>query len=364
MVLSLLGALLPILSAQLHFDMAAAGNLFLATYSALFFGSLAAGPLMDRYGLKLPLAGAGLLVALGLAFIAAAPVYAGLMGAMVLIGFGGGALNIATNGLISDLQTDPAERNAALNLLGVFFGLGALMLPLGVASLLRTLGVSRILLLAMIPCLASLALSLAARFPEPKHGDGFRLEGATRLLRDPMVLLFGCLLFFEQGNEAVVSGYLTSYLTSALAIPIVNASFLLTVYWIAVTIGRLIASRLSRLLHGASLVVGGALGAALGLVVLVLAPNPGTAFAGVAITGLCISVIFQTVLGQAGSRFIAYSGTAFSILFSMAQIGGTLAPWAVGQLATTNGLRNMLVLPVAGFVAVAWLQLRIVRRPA
>jgi len=43
--------------------------------------------------------------------------------------------------------------------------------------------------------------------------------------------------------------------------------------------------------------------------------------------------IFPTTFGVAGSKFEAYSGTAFGILFAIALTGGMLLPWAVGRLA-------------------------------
>ena len=46
---------------------------------------------------------------------------------MFLFGLGGGAVNGATNALVSDISEK--DKGANLSLLGVFFGLGALGMP-------------------------------------------------------------------------------------------------------------------------------------------------------------------------------------------------------------------------------------------
>jgi fucose permease len=82
-----------------------------------------------------------------------------------LAGAGGGALNGATNTLVADLHADPRQKNSALNLLGVFFGFGALLLPFMIGTLLETLGLVAILrLAAALGSALGVALLAAARW--------------------------------------------------------------------------------------------------------------------------------------------------------------------------------------------------------
>jgi fucose permease len=69
------------------------------------------------------------------------------------------------------------------------------------------------------------------------------------------------------------------------------------------------------------------------------------------------------VLGLAGARFPAHSGTVFGILFTVALAGGMTIPWMAGHLADAAGLRWVFVLAAINFVAVALLNI-IARRSA
>jgi fucose permease len=74
------------------------------------------------------------------------------------------------------------------------------------------------------------------------------------------------------------------------------------------------------------------------------------------VTGAALAGIFPAVLGIAGARFPAHSGTVFGILFTMALCGGMTLPWLTGQAAAAWGLRPALGLVVLQFLAVLVLQ--------
>ena len=80
---------------------------------------------------------------LGLEGIAFAPSGRFLALAVFLFGFSGGIINGSTNALVSDISEE--GRGSGLSLLGVFFGLGALGVPLVLGLLLRRLDYAAIL---------------------------------------------------------------------------------------------------------------------------------------------------------------------------------------------------------------------------
>ena len=86
------------------------------------------------------------------------------------------------------------------------------------------------------------------------------------------------------------------------------------------------------------------------------ATAPSLAVAMVVALGAALAGIFPAVLGVAGSRFPAHSGTVFGILFTMALSGGMTLPWVTGQAAAAWGLRTALGLVVLQFLAVLALQ--------
>jgi fucose permease len=354
-VMALLGALLP----RLPVGLGQAGNLFFALTSAMLVSMLALGPLTDRFGKKLPLAAGSFCVGAALLGIAAAPGYGLLLASICLLGAGGGALNGVTNTLVADLYSDPRQKNSALNLLGVFFGFGALFLPFLIGSLLGVLGLTGILGLAAGLSLALGVLYLALAFPPPKHAEGLPLAETARLARNPLVLLFGFLLFFQSGNEFIMGGYTSKYLTLQFQTSYEGASYILAAYWGSIMLARVISSRLLLRVQGPLVVLGSALGSAVGVTVLLLAGTVTVAALGVVLIGLSFASIYPTVLGLAGSRFEEYSGTVFGLLFAIALTGGMTLPWAVGQIAQTRNLRLALSLPALNALMIFVLQLLI-----
>ncbi len=364
-VMALLGAILPLLSRRLGFELGQAGNLFLVMNGAMLATTLTLGPMLDRFGLKPALTVAPLFVALALVLIAHAPGFAVLLLAVALLGIGGGALNQATNTLVADLHEDAQRKNAALNLLGVFFGFGALSIPFTIGSLLDVLGLERILYCAAALLLASAALSLALAFPPPRQSTGVPFSEVLRLARRPLVITLGALLFFESGNEFVLGGYITSYLTRNLAATVSTASYLLAGYWAAIMLTRAILSRVSLRVSGHAMVLASALIVAAAVGLLIASPSIGVAAVAVAAIGVGISAVYPATLGLAGAQYPAHSGTVFGIVIGEALIGGMTMPWLAGNVGEARGLEVGLLIPIFNALCIFVLQLiaiRFVRR--
>jgi MFS transporter, FHS family, glucose/mannose:H+ symporter len=170
------------------------------------------------------------------------------------------------------------------------------------------------------------------------------------------VLLLGFLLFFQSGNEFVVGGFTTTFLTGEIGMSVGAASYALAGYWAALMLTRGWLGRGRPSLTGSRLVLASAAASAVATAVLVTASRPSLAVAMVVTLGATLAAIFPAVLGVAGSRFPAHSGTVFGILFTMALSGGMTLPWVTGQAAAAWGLRPALGLVVLQFLAVLGLQ--------
>ncbi len=363
-VMALLGAILPVLTRDIRLDLGQAGSLFFAMNLAMLVTMLLLGPLMDRYGKKPALAGGPMLVAAALMLFSTAATYPALLVAATLMGVGGGALNGGTNTLISDIHSDPKRRNSALNVLGIFLGFGALFVPFLIGSMLETAGLGALLIGAAALSVLPGLLAAVLRFPAPKHREGVSLRDVGRFARDPLVLLFAFLLFFESGNEFIMGGFTATYITRELGMPISGASYLLALYWAALLVARIVSSRLLLKVNGVTVVLVSAVAAAAGVALLMASTGYASAAAALVVTGFGFASIFPTTLGLAGSAFEAYSGTVFGILFAVALTGGMTLPWAVGQLAEASSLRAALGISCGGAMAIFLLQALIGRRLA
>lgn len=356
-VMALLGAVLPMFVNRAHFSLATVGNLFLAMNAAMLVITVLLGPVLDRFGIKLTMQIAPVVVAVAVIIIAHTQTGLGLTVGAVLLGAGGGALNQATNTLVADLHEDPARKNAALNVLGVFFGFGALFLPFAIGLLLATLHISTILDIAAALILVPVVLSTIERFPPARQAGARGLGDVTRLLRDPLVLTFAFLLFFESGNEFTLGGYISSYLTRELGASLSMASYLLAGYWGAIMVGRFVLGRVLLRMRGEILIRFSAAGVAICIVILTVLRSLPAAGAIAVLLGFAIAAIFPTVLGVAGAQYASHSGTVFGILIGIALAGGMTMPWATGHLAAAHNLRAALWLPAAGACAIVLLEI-------
>jgi fucose permease len=356
-VMALLGSILPLLSQRTQFDMAAAGGLFLVMNFCMLASMLSLGPLTDKFGKRPALVAGTLLVGAALFLLGGAGSYRDLLVCVLLLGAGGGALNGGTNVLIADLHSEPQRKAAALNLLGIFFGFGAMLLPFFVGAVVAKLTLNTILYLTAGLAVAPAVLFLTLAFPRPKQQQGFRLSEAARVIGNPIVLLLGFTLFFQSGNEFIVGGYTSLYLTGEMKLSFSHASYLLAGYWASIMVGRIVSSKLLSRVSSYTLVLLSAIGSAVGVGLLLLAPGAMTAVIAVVVIGFSFASIFPTTLGVAGGKCEAYSGTAFGILFAIALTGGMILPWVVGQVANAYGLRVGLAIAAFNSAMIFVLQL-------
>jgi fucose permease len=351
-VMALLGAILPHLSARIGFDLAQAGQLFLVMNFCMLLCSLGIGPVMDRFGMKAPMALGPLAVGAALIVLAFASGFGALLAGVALLGAGGGALNGSTNTLVADLNPDAGRKNAALNLLGMFFGFGALLLPFGIGSLVGRLGLVAILALAAVLCAAVTLLSASLRFPQPKQTARVRAADVLRFLRVPTVWGLALLLFCESGNEFLLGGYIATYLSREIHLSLAAASYALAGFWAAIMLARALSSRVLLRVPGPRVILLGAAASALASAALLMAGAATAAVIAVIVLGFSLAGIYPTTLGVAGAKFERHSGTVFGILFTIALSGGMLFPWTAGLIANASGMRAGLALAPAAFLAI------------
>jgi FHS family glucose/mannose:H+ symporter-like MFS transporter len=352
-VMALIGAILPALSGRLEFGLADIGTLFLAMNLAMLVCSSFIGVAMDRFGMKPPLVAGPVLVAAALVLIVRAERFDGLIPAVVLLGIGGGALNAATNTLIADINDDPRRKSAALNILGVFFGLGALFIPFSISMLMSAFGIGALLVGAAGLCLGAAVFAGLLDYPPPKQQHRLPVREMSRFLTSPLVAVMSLLLFFESGMEFTLGGYLSTYLGRAFSFTVEAASLVLAGYWASIMTARIVLSRVLRSANPALVVVLCAACAAAANFVMALALNGVVAGIAACLAGFALAGVFPTTLGIAGSRFRDFSGTVFGILFTAALTGGTMLPWVAGRIATAAGLHWVFGFAALAFAAIA-----------
>ena len=361
-VLTTLGALLPSLVQRFGIDKAGAGALFTILSAGILGGSLVFGPIVDRRGYSGMLVLAIALIVVGLEGIAFAPSLGWLRIAIACIAFGGGIVNGGTNALVADVSDE--GRGAGLSLLGVFFGIGAVGVPFALALLLDTASYTTLIATLGALVLIPLLVTMTAHFPEPKQAQGFPLADAGRLLRDPVLLLMGAMLFLQSGMEITVGGWTSTYFEEELGVSGERALAFLSLFWFGMMTARLaLGSLLKRMDAGRVLL--SCIALALAGAALLLGPRGlGAAAVGVFLLGAGLSATFPVVLGFVADRYTRLSGTAFSMVIVMALTGGMVLPFTTGALGARYGMRGSFLVVPAALVLLGALLVLVSRRLA
>ena len=357
-VIAVLGTLfgLPEMRTRLQINLAQQGNLFFLLYVGIFLATLVAGPAIDVIGNKWILTASAALVAIGMAGFAFAHSYAGAVIPALLLGGGGGGLNTSTNALISDLYGD--QRGPMLNILGTFYGVGALCIPLFAAVIAGHLSIAPQLLVCAALAAACAVLFSALRFPEPNARESFSWSEALKVVRYPGVLVLGFLLFCQSGDEASIGGWTSTYVGEA-GFPARTATFILAGYWASLMVGRLLGARLLKSVSKERLVLVSGAGALLGAAVLLANRSAAMLIFGALLIGLSYAGIFPTALAIAGDAYTKLAGTVFGLLFAIALLGGMSFPWLVGQISQNFGVRLGMIVPLVGAAAICVLAWRV-----
>jgi FHS family glucose/mannose:H+ symporter-like MFS transporter len=359
-VMAVLGTLfgLPEMRVRLNIDMAQQGNVFLLLYMGILLATLVAGPVIDSIGNKVILVASSVLVAAGMAGLAYAHSFDGAAIPAVLLGLGGGGLNTSTNVLVSDLYGE--KRGPMLNLLGIFYGIGALCVPLLAAVIAGHFAIAPQLLSCAGLAGACALLFLAMRFPLASATQGFSWREALRVAQYPGVLVLGFLLFCQSGDEASIGGWTSTYVGAA-GLGTRTATLTLAGYWAALMAGRLAVSGLLKFVGKQQLVLASGVGALAGAAILLTNRSGGMLVVGVLVIGLSYAGVFPTALAIAGDAYRKMAGTVFGLLFAIALVGGMSFPWAVGQISQRLGVRFGMLVPLAGAAGICVLAWKILK---
>jgi MFS transporter, FHS family, glucose/mannose:H+ symporter len=362
-VLTTLGSILPSLIERFGMDKASAGSLFALMSIGLLLGSVVFGPIADRRGYKGLLAGGLALILVGLEVIAFAPSLAVLRIGIFVTGFAGGIVNGSTNAVVSDVSD---RKTAGLSILGIFFGIGAVGMPFSFGVLLDTFTYGTLIAATGALLLLPLAFTAAIQFPAPRHAAGASgAEGrGAALLRQPLLLMLGLMLFLQSGMEITLGGWTATYFNEVLGLQGNQALFYLSLFWFGMMLARLALGTVLRDIAPARVLYVFIAIAFAGALLLLQAQSLALAATGVFLAGAGLAAGFPVVLGYVGHSYAAASGTAFSIALVMALSGGSIIPFATGALAEGYGLRmSLIIVPVALLLQVALFTI-ILRRPA
>jgi fucose permease len=345
-LMALPGGLLPLWGFHITPDFGTAANYFAAMGVGLAIGGALALRYRKRLTTQKMLAAGCFAAAVALALIAlAAPPRGAWFQALALL-LAGAAAGVVNTAVFESIGAVFEANPAAITMLGgTFFGAGSVLSSFLISRCFDEIPAARlIILVALLPA------ALGIRFGQMAWTSP-ALEPAEapvlRDLRSVLAVLFALLLFFQFASEWSIAGWLPVFLVDRLGLSPETAVTLLGVYWVSLTLGRVTAGQLlSRIGHGIMLWASASC-ALFGCIGIMYAAGTGGVVVGILFMGAGFSSIYPLAAEQIATRFSYYHPGYFNGIFTFAMMGGVLAPFVLGHVATATGLR---IVPLAAMI--------------
>lgn len=366
MLMSFLGAVLPVWGYHIRGNLVEAGRYFLAMAIGLAVSYPSARLLLARRGVRWSVtAGCGLAAVAFLWLGAAAPpaAWGWRAGGVVLLGLSAGWLNAAAFQSISRIyEHDPAS---TVNMAGTLFGLGCLVTVAGLRLGYYVYDATSLMILLAVPCAFAAGLYWRSGFLTPAAHERKPVQRVFEEVRSPGAVLFSLILFFQLGNEWSIAGWLPVFLVQRVGLSPERAILLLAAYWLALTLGRVLAQGLLAQVGHGKLLISSVAASLTGCLILLSTNNYFGCWVGTLLCGAGYSAVYPLVIEKIGSRFPDYHPGFYNGLLSLGTAGGLVVPWLLGYAATWAGLGAIVAIPAAGIVmvfvllSILWLEARL-----
>lgn len=350
------GVLLPSLSAFYHVGDATLGLLFLVSSLGYFLSALGSGLLTERLGLRWLLGCGAIIFLLGVLGFGVELPFVLLLPSRMCIGFGVGIIETGFNVFVSSLP----RHTVLLNYLHAFYGVGALVGPVIASAILAWLWGWNVVYFLLGTLSLLLVLGVGFTFPSAKPanasnttsdlpvGEGEQpVQGNifSATLKLPVVWFAGLFLLVYVGVEVSLGNWSYSFLLEARHQDTVLAGWIVSGFWLGLTLGRFLiqpmAERLgigTRVLMYACLV-----GVGIGLLLIWLLPFGVVAALGFCFIGFSLAPIYPLTVAILPKLVPARLGpSAIGLLVSVSIIGLALFPWIAGILAQAVGIWTLL----------------------
>ena len=345
----LFAASLPSLSAEFNRNLAECGVMMVYAPAGFILCTLVSGALSDRWGQRVFLLIGFSALTIGLGLIASARTYALLCAGLFLIGTSGGFVESPISAVTANAF--PLRRAQILNVLQIFFNVGAVVGPALIGLMLsREWGWRSGFGIVVVMGITAFALSIVGMPTLSHHRAAQERTGdAGKPIAWGIVTVMAVAIFLYVGGELTVAQWSAKYAHEDLGVPQSRATLVVSGFWLGMMIGRAIyVGLVGRFGHLVPLLGSAVL--ATGAAVLVSRSSSGSAVAwSCALTGFFFAGTWPTILGYASHRSPGRTGTVFGVLVAAGAAGWLVVPMLAGQVAqrTSAGLRAAILLGAA-----------------
>ncbi len=333
LVASIIGPLLMDIRNELHLSYSQAGFILSGQFIGILIAVLLGGLLADRYGKKLYLLTGSFLLFIGLFGSMLAGNYEWLLTFTIVSGVGFGTYEVGMNALCAD--TSDQNKGAAMNILHVFFGIGAVAAPVLATILLRITASWRPVfgLIGIFPMLVGvvlITLLLPSGSTAPKTKQNLPYKKG-------FIWLAGIAIVIYIGIESTFFGWLPAYYQSFPSL--IPASLITVVFWLALTIGRLTGSWIvGRIGLAGFLIVIPGFSTILAGIWYLYTDLSGIALSMIFLLGIVLAGFYPTVMASVTSRYSDRTAEVSAFITLFMAVGGFIIPVGIGRLADWFGI--------------------------
>lgn len=337
--------LIPFAQQRLNLNHADFGLLLLCMGIGSMIAMPATGALVKRWGCRPLIALALMLLMVLLPSLTMWSSIVTMAVALFIFGSAAGCLGVAIN-----LQAVVVEKHSVRALMSSFHGMCSLggltgamlvtaLLAVGLSALMSTLSVVMILLViggvAIPSCLTSFEQD------EKPHED--TTQAPKKLYRpDGIILLIGVMCFIAFLSEGAAMDWGGIYLTSKYQLNPAFAGLAYTFFALSMTTGRFAGHILLKQWGEKNIVTYSAIGAAIGMAVIVTAPVWQVVVLGYALLGLGCSNIVPVMFSRVGRQNNMPKAAALSLVSTIAYTGSLSGPALIGLIGEWTGLSTVL----------------------
>ena len=351
--MTMIGPAVPSMKSSFNLDLATVGLLgAISLVGGLF--SLLGGALADRYGSVTVFLLGYLLISIATCVLGLGTIWAAVPLGFFVMSLAGSCVEPAMNSMVSVAY--PTRRATALNLLHVFWSVGAFTGPLLGSILIATTGSWRLpyLVSAFIGAVYFFLILATRRRLTSMRKNGsqasirrinWKVPESTNL---PLVFLIP---FFYTGAELGSNVWLPSFLILYRHWQTVDAGLVLSLFWASMAVGRLGLARVSeRIEYRKLILISGSISLA-SIFFGISVDHPIAVAALWCVTGFCFGPVFPVIVAWASTCLPDNTGLSSGVVGTVATIGAMFSSWFIGIIAQIFTLREgMMLLPTLTFM--------------
>jgi|GEM_PF-5770590 len=342
-----IGPLIPTIGSSLHVDRGHCGLIFSTHFAGYILAVIACGYLGERVRNRFHILMSGcILMTLSCLALWGARSLVAVSTVFCILGMAVALLQTTASALCADLNRNKQEH--AMGVLYIFFAVGAVLGPVGCASLLHFNLDWRWMF--MLPAAGGVVLSLVMMVTsESKRGKIEELKlNDVRLMLGSRQLVLSCIaIMLYVGVETAVWGWMADIVHEKAGLGRALAAITLSLFWFVVMIGRVIGASVIKKIGAASLALILTISCLFTIASLAIVHTAWHVWVAVPIIGLSFSAVFAGILALGTTASGQRASTGAGMMIVSAGTGGMIIPAIAGFVSQSAGFTVSIGMLVA-----------------